>query len=677
MMEDRQIKVLLIEDNPGDARLIEEMLSEVDGTLFDMENVSRLSDGLTRIRKGGIDAVLLDLGLPDSAGLDTFGKVQDQAPEVPIVVLTGLDDTELALEGVRMGAQDYLVKGRADGDLLARTLRYAIERKTAEARIKHLNSVLKAVRNVNQLIVTETEGESLIRKSCDALVDARGYDAAWLGFLGDDRTFDMVVGSGFREDVSHFSDRVAGGDHPPCIRDALAEGEKVLVLDTSRECGDCFFKDACLGKEAVVIRVEHAGRLFGLLAVLLAHGVAVDEEEKELLAEVASDIGIALHNSEMEETRKKMEDALLESEKKYRILADNTVDCIWQMKLDFEFTYVNSPVLQLVGFTQEEWVGSPLSEHCSPEDMKFCLSLLEGLFKKDFEPNDVTFEMQLFHKNGETVDVEISSTVLFDDDGNPVGLQGATRNITERKQAEEERGRLLKELEAKNAEMERFAYTVSHDLMSPLTTVHGFANLLFKHLEKNEIEMAKNNLKYIERGINKMAQLLNDTLELSRIGRVANPSEDVSFGELASEALEQLTEQTKSCDVNILIGRDSPTVYVDRIKIVEVLVNLIGNSVNYMGEEPHPSIDIGYRTDDGETVFFVRDNGIGIDHTMHSKAFELFFKLDRHTKGTGAGLAIVKRIIEVHDGRVWIESEDGKGCTVCFTLPLTPDQAMK
>ncbi|MEA3281232.1 MAG: response regulator, partial [Euryarchaeota archaeon] len=180
-MADRPIKVLLIEDNPGDARLITEMLSEVDSTLFDVENAYRLSEGLTRIQKGGIDAVLLDLGLPDSSGIDTFEKVHDQTPEVPIVMLTGLDDTELALEGMSKGAQDYLVKGRADDDLLARTLRYAIERMAVEARIKHLNSVLKAIRNINQLIVTETERDSLFRKSCDALVDARGYDAAWLG----------------------------------------------------------------------------------------------------------------------------------------------------------------------------------------------------------------------------------------------------------------------------------------------------------------------------------------------------------------------------------------------------------------------------------------------------------------------------------------------------------------
>jgi len=366
-MIDRQIKVLLIEDNPGDARLIKEMLSEVNGALFDLETADRLSDGLTRIQKGGIDAVLLDLGLPDSAGLDTFEMVYDQAPEVPVVMLTGLDDTELALEGVRMGAQDYLVKDRVDGDLLARTLRYAIERKAAEARIKHLNSVLKAIRNVNQLIVAETDRESLLRKSCDALVDARGYDAVWLGLIEDGERFATVIGSGFPDDVSRFSKHVTSGDHPPCIRDALAEGEMVLVLDKSRECGDCFFKDACLGKEAAIIRVKHADRFFGLLAVLLAPGVAVDDEEKGLLAEVASDIGIALHNSEMGEAHKRAEEALLKSEEKYKTLYDSSRDAIMILTPEEGFLSGNIAAVKMFGCISEKDFTSKTPADLSPE----------------------------------------------------------------------------------------------------------------------------------------------------------------------------------------------------------------------------------------------------------------------------------------------------------------------
>jgi len=135
-MEDKHTKVLMIEDNPRDARLIREMLSEVRGALFDLKCADQLSTGLERLTAGGVDVLLLDLILPDSQGLNTFTKAYAQAPEIPIVVLTGLDDETLAVKAVREGAQDYLVKGQVDGNLLERSMRYAIERKRAEEQIK-------------------------------------------------------------------------------------------------------------------------------------------------------------------------------------------------------------------------------------------------------------------------------------------------------------------------------------------------------------------------------------------------------------------------------------------------------------------------------------------------------------------------------------------------------------
>src|SRR5438270_3450847 len=132
------ITVLLVEDNPGDARLILELLGEVQAQAFDLERVDRLDDALARLAHSGVDVVLLDLGLPDSQGLDTFVRARRGAPNEPIVVISGIDDEELALEAVRSGAQDYLVKGRIEGDLLARVIRYAIERKRAEAKLTWL-----------------------------------------------------------------------------------------------------------------------------------------------------------------------------------------------------------------------------------------------------------------------------------------------------------------------------------------------------------------------------------------------------------------------------------------------------------------------------------------------------------------------------------------------------------
>ena len=159
-MTDKPIKVLLIEDNPGDARLIEEMLSEVRGAPFDSEYVDRLSEGLSRLAAGGIDLILLDLGLPDSSGLDTFIRVHTQSPEVPIIVLSGLDDEVLAVDAVGRGAQDYLVKGQADSNLLGRAMHYAIERKKAEDVLRESEQKYRSL--INDVLDTSDVGIFII-----------------------------------------------------------------------------------------------------------------------------------------------------------------------------------------------------------------------------------------------------------------------------------------------------------------------------------------------------------------------------------------------------------------------------------------------------------------------------------------------------------------------------------
>ncbi|MGB7532650.1 MAG: PAS domain-containing sensor histidine kinase [Halobacteriota archaeon] len=328
-------------------------------------------------------------------------------------------------------------------------------------------------------------------------------------------------------------------------------------------------------------------------------------------------------------------------------------------------TYVNETFVRMFGYSKEELIGKEIAFIYSKDQ----IPKLEEALKATME-GGWTGELVAKRKNGELFPMAISSTVVMDEEGGVIAHMASHKDITERKRAEEKRKQLLKELEAKNTEMERFTYTVSHDLRSPLVTVQGFVKMLREDLVRNEKEKVESDLKYIENGTAKMDRLLNDTLRLSRIGRMVNPPEDVSFGEIVQEALEQTAQQIKSSGVEISVVEDFPTVHMDRMRIVEVLVNLVTNSINYMGEQPHPKIGIGYRVDNEETVFFVRDNGVGIDKSQHEKVFELFYTVDTSGKGTGAGLAIVKRIIEVHNGKVWIESEKGKGCTVCFTLPV-------
>jgi PAS domain S-box-containing protein len=440
------VNVLLIEDNPGDARLIREMLADSKGAVFNMELADQLSTGLAHLAggNGDFDVILLDLSLPDSSGIDTFVRTGAQAKNVPIVVLTGLYDTELAILAVQNGAQDYLVKGQVNSEIVVRAIRYAIERNRAEAHIKHLNSVLKAIRNVNQLIVTETERDSLLRKSCDALVDARGYDAVWLGYLDDCKRFTTVVGSGFPDDVARFRRHVLDGDYPPCIMDALAMKETVHVRDRLRECGDCFFDDACLGKEAVIARVEHAGRFYGLLAVLLAPGVAVDDEENRLLAEVASDIGIALHNREMKDARGKAEDALKESDDRLRLVVENMPVMLDAFDDSGNIVTWNSECEKVTGFSAGEIINNPGAGKTLYPDQDYA-NYIQSMIE-EYGGNFRNLEWDIACKDGSV------KTILWSNISEKYPIPGWHSwaigfDITERRKVEEQIKRSLQEKE--------------------------------------------------------------------------------------------------------------------------------------------------------------------------------------------------------------------------------------
>jgi signal transduction histidine kinase len=226
------------------------------------------------------------------------------------------------------------------------------------------------------------------------------------------------------------------------------------------------------------------------------------------------------------------------------------------------------------------------------------------------------------------------------------------------------------DLAAKNAELERFTYTVSHDLKSPLVTIHGFAGLAGTDLAKGDLARVRLDLGRIVAAADKMHRLLDDLLKLSRVGRVVHPPEDVPLGELAREAVELVKGQLRRNRVAVEVAPDLPVVRADRRRLLEVLQNLVENAAKFAAGEREPRISIGARRDGEERVFFVRDNGRGIEPRFLEKVFDLFEKLDPAVEGTGVGLALVRRIVEAHGGRVWAESDGpGHGTTFCFTLP--------
>ena len=232
----------------------------------------------------------------------------------------------------------------------------------------------------------------------------------------------------------------------------------------------------------------------------------------------------------------------------------------------------------------------------------------------------------------------------------------------------------MAELEDKNNELERFTYTVSHDLKSPLVTIKGFLGALRQDAAQGNTERLEADIEYISKTADKMGRLLDELLQLSRIGRMMNPPEKIPLTDLARQAADLVAGRITAGGVELMIEPGMPVVYGDRLRLLEVYQNLIENAVKFMGTQQASRVEIGARLDDRAALCWVRDNGMGIAPVYHERVFGLFNRLDAKTEGTGIGLALVKRIVDVHGGRIWVESEgQEQGSTFLFTLPLSGD----
>lgn len=233
-----------------------------------------------------------------------------------------------------------------------------------------------------------------------------------------------------------------------------------------------------------------------------------------------------------------------------------------------------------------------------------------------------------------------------------------------------EKKKALQELEARTEEMARFTYMVSHDLKTPLITIKSFTNYLYDDMERQDTEAIKKDLNFIQKASEKMSTLLDEVLQISRVGRVQNEPEEFPLQTVFSEIQTIMAGRLNHSGIEVKWEIRPIILWGDRNRIVEVFQNLLENAIKYMGPQKQPLIEIYAETQDANLVFVVKDNGIGIDPKFKHRIFGLFDKLDAKSEGSGLGLALVKRILDVHQGKIWLESEGiDTGCTFKFTLP--------
>lgn len=377
-----------------------------------------------------------------------------------------------------------------------------------------------------------------------------------------------------------------------------------------------------------------------------------------------------LYRENLELMVRRRTDELQESEARFRRLVDNARDIIARISLvDLSFEYVSPVVEEISGYGPEEFL----------ENIKFFYSVVADEFRpgiEEFFGNakkgmvPVSIEYQIKNRDGSLRWILQRNVLVFDDEQRAVALEVIAGDISLRKKEEEEREMLIQDLETKNAELERFTYTVSHDLRSPLVTIKGFIGMLRDDLETGNTENVHADLERISGAADKMNHLLSDLLELSRIGRIINESSWASLNDILDTAREMLHGSIADRRVVFRIPDGLPDVYGDIPRIEEVVQNLIENSLKFFGSRVNPEITVNAEKSGNNVVITFTDNGIGIAPEYHEQIFGLFNKLDKNAEGTGVGLALIKRIVEVHGGEIRVESAEGEGAAFIFTLPL-------
>ncbi|GAB4580474.1 MAG: hypothetical protein Fur0022_32150 [Anaerolineales bacterium] len=380
--------------------------------------------------------------------------------------------------------------------------------------------------------------------------------------------------------------------------------------------------------------------------------------------------------------RTQAEEALRQAETRFRTLVEQlpAITYIDDLRHNFGKTlYISPQVTTLLGYSQEEWLSLTLEDWLNMLPAEDRPGFLEAYQNCAQAGQALECEYRLRAKNGQIIWFHDRAIRLNDQKG-PCLLQGVMIDITERKKAEEEIHRLNAELEARvyertsqletaNQELESFTYSISHDLRTPLRGIIGFSSLLLNNPDNQLSPEGQHHLKRVLENAQRMGQLVDDLLKFARLSRQPISKHIILPARLVHEVLNDLTLEINNRHIELTV-QDLPPCQADPSLLRQVFTNLISNAIKYTRHTPQAQIEIGWKSMEHQTVYFVRDNGIGFDMQYVHKLFGVFQRLHNleDFEGTGVGLAITQRIIQRHGGDIWAEAKVGEGATFFFTL---------
>jgi len=642
----REIKILLVDDDADYCRLVKmALLKSKQSVKFTFEMANSLTAGLECLKNESFDVVLLDLGLPDSSGLETFEMVHRLYPCIPVVMLTGLEDQQVSIDAIKKGASDYLVKG-ADSfsDILVRTIVYALERKCEEEALQ----------------VSERNYRNLINRSADAIVviDKNGTilfaNPAAQNLFGQDT--EELLGKPLGYPVIL--------DGPTEIEIVRNRGGKAVaemrVVETSWQ-----------GKAAYLASLRDITKRKATEEKLKKYRKNLKELVKERTEEVDAEKEL------LSVTFSSMGDGVIVVDPQKRIILFNVIA---ETLAGWEFERVQDrPIDELFHIVNER-------------NREAAESLIDKVLVT--EKTEVGADLDvLIAMDGTEHPISTIAAPILKGDGSIIGIVLVFRDVSRERQLDKMK--------------DDFISSVSHELRTPLTSIKAYTETILHDFDMSD-ETRRQFLGIIDEESNRLANLIEELLEISRLesGTVKILQEPVDIGTLVrqiSSALQPLADK-KGIQLSIDMNEGLPELLGDNGKIQSAITNLVGNAIKFTPEGGRVCIRVWHglparentaplrprsatskmavpqNADEpaasaqrDELVITVSDTGIGIPKEALSKIFERFYRVPHQGKqipGTGLGLAIVKKIVALHDGRIEVESELNRGTTFTIFLPL-------
>jgi PAS domain S-box-containing protein len=667
------LNILLIEDNPGDIRLLQEILREVTTTRCQITPVMTLAAAKAQlsmippdISSGDVyfpvtentrfDVILLDLSLPDSQGLGSFLNLRDRDLNIPIIVLTGLDDQNLAISAMQQGAQDYLVKGQVDSNLLLRSIRYAIERERTEAALRQAKNELeqRVIERTHDLqqINDRLQLELIERQKAEAALQIS--QSRFAGIL--EIASDAIIAINSNQKITLFNqgaEQIFGYPAPVAIGQTikllLPQGLDDIVktspIDQQVQSAHPLQQ---MGTRKQVIGIRRDGSQFPAEASISYLELGQEKVYTAILRDI----------TERQQTENSLRDAL----QKIDFHFENSPLAAIEWDQEFRVIRWSATAERIFGWSSRQVLGKRPDEwkFVFPEDVDRIAEIMNRL-TSGIEANNVTINRN-YCQDGTIVNCEWYNSALLDDRNQMESVFSLVLDVTDRHTIERMK--------------DEFISVVSHELRTPMTSIYGSLKMLDSGLLGNQPDKEKRLLSIAVESTDRLMRLVNDILDIERIesGTVQMVKSVWKVSELMAKVVDVIQPLADKAGIKLSVSDAGGQIWVDLDRMIQTFTNLLGNAIKFSPQGS--TIWFTASKQSGQMLIQVRDRGRGIPADNLGSIFERFQQVDasdaRSGEGTGLGLAICRSIIQQHGGSIWVESVLGEGSTFSCILPRSP-----